>query len=148
MSRDPVASSPTPGADSRPWWMTTLAIICGAAFLIGVLRDVFVAESRAVEVWLGFEVTGRAALFTAPLHWAIFAIGAWGFWTGRAWIVPWAAAYLFYAALSHLVWSEASPHGRGWLIGLGQASAFSAVGLLLLHAGAQLRARAAGRDER
>ena len=47
--------------------------------------------------------------------------------------MPWAAGYLFYAALSHLVWSEASPHGRGWPIGLLQALGLSAVGVLLLR---------------
>jgi hypothetical protein len=48
--------------------------------------------------------------------------------------VPWAAAYLFYVALSHLVWSEASAAGRGWRIGALQAGALSALALLLLRA--------------
>jgi hypothetical protein len=71
------------------------------------------------------------------VHWAIFAIGAWAFWTRRSWVVPWAAAYLFYVALSHLIWSEFSPNGRGWLIGSAQALGFSMAGLLLLRAGAR-----------
>jgi hypothetical protein len=70
---------------------------------------------------------------TAPLHWAIFACGAWGFWRQRLWVAPAAGAYLFYVALSHLVWSEFSPRGRGWPIGLAQALAFSSPGLFLLR---------------
>jgi hypothetical protein len=123
---------------SRPWWMTALAVICLIALLIGVPRDLFFAATRDVEVWLGLEVRGWIALLTAPLHWAIFGIGAWGFWTQRSWIVPCAAGYLFYVAISHLVWSEVSPNGRGWPVGLLQAIGFSIFGALLLRAGARL----------
>ena len=123
---------------SRPWWMTALAVICLIALLIGVPRDLFFAATRDVEVWLGLEVRGWIALLTAPLHWAIFGIGAWGFWTQRSWIVPCAAGYLFYFAISHLVWSEVSPNGRGWPVGLLQAIGFSIFGALLLRAGARL----------
>jgi hypothetical protein len=114
--------------------MTALAVLCFIALLINVPRDLFFAENREVEIWLGFEVTGRMALVTAPIHWAVFAVGAWGFWTRRPWILPCAAAYLFYVAVSHLIWSEASPHGRGWPIGLAQAVVISVVGFLLLRA--------------
>jgi len=123
---------------SRPWWMTALAVICLIALLAGVPRDLFFAATRDVEVWLGLEVRGWIALLTAPLHWAIFGIGAWGFWTQRSWIVPCAAGYLFYVAISHLVWSEVSPNGRGWPVGLLQAIGFSIFGALLLRAGARL----------
>ena len=75
-----------------------------------------------------------AALLTAPLHWAVFAAGAWGFWQARPWILPGAAFYLFYVALSHLIWSEVSVHGQGWPMGLAQAVAISLPGLLLLRA--------------
>jgi hypothetical protein len=37
------------------------------------------------------------------------------------------AAYVLYAAVSHLVWSEVSPNGRGWPIGLAQAVALGLV---------------------
>jgi hypothetical protein len=73
-------------------------------------------------------------LLTAPLHWAIFAVGAWGFWTQRPWVLPWAAGYVFYIALSHFIWSASSPNGYGWLSGLGQAFAISIPGILLLRA--------------
>jgi hypothetical protein len=114
--------------------MTALAVFCAATVLFLVPRDLFFSETRDAEVWLGFEVRGAAALLTAPLHWAIFALGAWGFWRSRPWILPGAAAYAFYVALSHLIWSEASPNGNGWPSGLLQALALSVPGILLLRA--------------
>lgn len=125
---------------ARPRWMSAAAAFCLVTIAFLVPRDLFFEETRDVEVWLGLEVHGRAARLTAPLHWAIFAAGAWGFWTQRPWIVPAAAAYAFYVALSHLVWSEASPHGRGWPTGLLQAALLSIPGALLLRAHA-LRSR-------
>lgn len=119
---------------ARPWWMTALSLCCALTVLFTAARDLGVPEVRNVEVWLGFEVRGRAALVTAPLHWAIFAVGAWAFWTQRPWILPWAAAYVFYVALAHLVWNQASPNGRGWTAGLAQAAGISALGFLLLRA--------------
>jgi hypothetical protein len=111
--------------------MTALAVFCLTVLVITVPSDLFVPAARDVEVWLGFEVRGPLALLTAPIHWAIFAIGAWAFWTGRRWIVPWAVAYVLYVAVAHLVWSEASPNGRGWLIGLLEAVAISSVAYFL-----------------
>lgn len=121
-------------ASPRPWWMTGMALFCLATVGFLVPRDLFFADTRDVEVWLGFEVRGTPALLTAPVHWVIFLVGAWGFWSQRPWILPCAAAYAFYVALSHLVWSEASPNGRGWLVGLAQAVTFSIPGVLLLRA--------------
>ena len=130
-----------PAVPAAAAWMRALALFCAATVLFLVFRDLFVADARDVEVWLGFEVTGRAAVLTAPLHWAVFAVGAWAFWTGRPWTVPAAAGYAFYVALSHLVWSEASPHGRGLSSGLAQAAALSVPGLLLLRAHRRARSR-------
>jgi hypothetical protein len=114
--------------------MTALAVFCAATVPFLAWRDLFVPHARDVEVWLGFELHGAAARWSAPVHWAIFALGAWGFWRARPWIVPAAAGYLFYVALSHLVWSEASPNGHGWVAGLAQAAAISVPGFLLLRA--------------
>lgn len=114
--------------------MTALALFCLATVVFLVPRDLFFPDTRDTEVWLGFEVHGATALWTAPIHWALFLVGAWGFWTGRPWILPWAAAYVFYVAASHVVWSEASPNGRGWPTGLVQALAISLPGVLLLRA--------------
>ncbi len=107
-------------APPRLWWMTGLSVFCIATVAVLVPRDLFFAETRDVEVWLGLEVRGIAALLTAPLHWAIFAVGAWGFWNRRTWILTWAAGYIFYVALSHIIGSEVSLNGRGWPSGLVQ----------------------------
>jgi len=114
--------------------MTALAVFCFATVVVLVLGDLFVDRRRSVEIWFGFELRGTAALLTAPLHWLVFLAGAWGFWFQRPWILSAAAAYAFYVALSHLVWSEVSPQGRGWPVGLLQALALSIPGVLLLRA--------------
>jgi hypothetical protein len=114
--------------------MTAAAVFCALTVVFLAYRDLTLPAIRDVEVWFGFELHGTAALLTAPLHWLIFAVGAWGFWQARPWIVPAASAYLFYVALSHLIWSEASPNGNGWPIGLLQAAAFSIPAVLLRRA--------------
>ena len=124
--------------------MTALAIFCLASVVILVSRDLFVAHTRDVEVWFGFEVRGTAALLTAPIHWLIFLAGAYGFWFQRPWILPYAAAYEFYVALCHLIWSEASPNGHGWLAGVAQALAFSIPAVLLLRAYRATNSRSVG----
>ena len=109
-----------------------LALVCAATVPFLAVRDLLLPEIRDVEVWLGFELRGRAALLTAPLHWAIFAFGAFAFWRAKPWIWTAAAGYVVYVAASHLIWSEASPNGRGWPAGLAQAAALSLVAVLLL----------------
>ena len=120
--------------------MTALAAFCLLTLGFLVPRDLLLAHTRDVEVWLGFELHGAAARWSAPVHWAIFALGAWGFWRARPWVVSAAAVYCFYVALSHLIWSEASPNGQGWRIGLVQAALFSLPGVALLRAAAGRRA--------
>jgi hypothetical protein len=137
--RGAVSSPPNP---PRSRAATALALFCFATVAFLAPRDLFEAETRDVEVWLGLEVHGRAAQATAPLHWAIFATAGWAFWTQRPWIWRAAAGYVFYVALSHLIWSEASPHGNGWPLGLLQMLAISLPGFWLLRAGgAKARAR-------
>ncbi len=123
-----------PNRASRSRWATSLSLFCIFTVAFLAYRDLFVSEARGVEVWLGFEVRGRAALLTAPLHWGIFAVGAWGFWRQRPWVWSSSAGYAFYVALSHLIWNETSPHGRGWPTGVAQAIALSIPGVLLLRA--------------
>ncbi len=119
----------------RQWWMAAIAAFFVLSLVFNVPRDLLYAEYGNVEVWLGFEVTGAVARWTAPIHWAMFAVGAWAFWTCKSWALPATAAYAFYVAFSHIVWNEASPNGSGWAIGLLQAAVFSipGVGLLWLN---------------
>lgn len=113
----------------RPRWMTAMAVLCMLGVVFLITRDIAIREVRNVEVWLGFELRGRVALLTAPLHWAILGVGAWGYWTQQGWIARATALYLHYVALSHLIWSEASSNGRGWLAGLEQAAFFNALAI-------------------
>jgi hypothetical protein len=113
--------------------MTALALFCLASVIFLVPRDLFLEHTRDVEVWFGFEVRGPWALLTAPLHWAVFLIGAWGFWSVRTWVVPAAAVYSFYVALCHLIWNQTSPSGWGWQAGLMQTLLFSLPGFVLLY---------------
>jgi hypothetical protein len=121
--------------------MTAFAVFCVASVAFLVPRDLFLAHTRDVEVWFGFEVRGAPALLTAPLHWAIFLVGAWGFWFQRPWILPCAAVYAFYIAFCHLVWNQVSPNGGGWLAGIAQLVLFAIPGFFLVR-GYRARQRA------
>ena len=112
-----------------------LAAFCALTVVFLAARDLFVPEVRDVEVWFGVELHGAAALATAPLHWALFAFGAWAAWRAKPWLWQAAAAYAGYVAVSHFVWNVSSPAGHGIPAGLAQAAALSAVGLLLLALG-------------
>lgn len=125
---------PSIAGKSRPWWVTALSLFCALTVVFLAYRDLFLPDVRDTEVWLGLEIHGFWARLTAPLHWAIFALGAWGFWTTRPWVWPWASAYVFYIAFSHLVWNLVSPAGGGWASGLGQAALFSIPAIALLEA--------------
>ncbi len=127
----------------RPWWMTAIAAFFVLSLLLNVSRDLLYPEYGNVEVWLGFEVTGAAAYWSAPIHWAMFAVGAWAFWTCKPWALPATAGYAFYVAFSHIVWNATSPNGGGWSAGLLQAALFSlpGFGLLWLHSRLHSRTR-------
>jgi hypothetical protein len=119
---------------ARPWWATALAAFCAGTVVFLAARDLSIPHVRETEVWLGIEVHGRLALLTAPLHWGIFALGAWGFWRTRPWVWPWASVYAFSIAVGHLVWNLTSPRGGGWVAGLGQLLLFSIPAIALLGA--------------
>lgn len=107
---------------ARPWWMNILFVWC-ILLALGVPIELLtrpVAED--VEVWFGIEFMGWAAKAGGLLHAIIFAVGTW------------AALYVAQVALSHLVWSELSPHGRGWPIGLLQTAGISIIVVLLWRA--------------
>lgn len=90
-----------------------LAAFCVATLGFLVYRDLAVPGPRETEVWFGFELTDAWARATAPLHWALFAAGAWAFFTRRPWVWRAAACYCAYVALSHVVWNFTSPAGGG-----------------------------------
>lgn len=118
----------------RPWWMNILFVLC-LLLAIGVPIEVLTRPlADDVEVLLGIEFTGWAAKAVGLLHWAIFSAGAWGFWKMAPWMWPWAAVYVFQVALAHLVWSELSPNGNDWSIGLLQAVGISCIAFMLWRA--------------
>ncbi len=110
--------------------MTVMAVGCLLTVIVTMTGDFLFPNARETEVWLGFEVTGTAAMLTAPI-----AVCSWGFLRQKSWVVPVATAYALYAAASHIVWSEVSENGRGWPIGLLQAVAISSVGVMLWRKG-------------
>jgi uncharacterized protein len=90
----------------RPWWMNALMVFCFYMAVVYVPWDFFlkpVHEDK--EAWFGFLLHGWAAKLTEPLHWAIYAAGAYGFLRMRPWMHPWAAAYTAQIAIGTLVWA-------------------------------------------
>ncbi|MCY4060691.1 MAG: hypothetical protein OXG44_22165, partial [Gammaproteobacteria bacterium] len=69
------------------------------------------------EVWFGFTLHGWWAKATEPLHWLIYAAGAYGFWKMKRWMWPWAAVYVAQVAVAMFVWNVIDPEGAGWAAG-------------------------------
>ena len=107
----------------RPWWMNVLWGFCLYMTFIYLPYDLFfkpVAEDE--EVWFGFVLHGWAAKLTAPLHWLIYAAGAYGFWKMARWMWPWAALYMAQVAIAMLVWNLIDERGGGWTAGFVSAA--------------------------
>ena len=120
----------------RPWWMNLIFGFCLYMTFAYMPFDIFykpVAEDQ--EVWFGFMLTGWWAKATAPLHWLIYGAGAYGFWTMRRWMWPWAALYCAQVALGMLIWSVLDDRGPGLVGGL------VAMGVFLVPTVALWRAR-------
>ena len=110
----------------RPWWMNVLWAFCLYMTFIYVPFDLFfkpVAEDE--EVWFGFVLTGWAAKATEPLHWLIYAAGAYGFWKMSRWMWPWASVYAAQVMVAMLVWNLVDTRGGGWIPGLIAAAVFA-----------------------
>ena len=109
----------------RPWWMNLMMAFCLYMTVIYLPFDLFlkpIADDR--EVWFGIALAGWWAKATEPLHWAIYALGAWGFWGMRRWMWPWAALYTAQIAVGMLVWNVLDPRGRGLVGGVVVAAFF------------------------
>ena len=124
-----------------------MTAFCVVTICFLVYRDLALPHVRDIEVWFGFELHGWLARATAPLHWAIFGIGAQLFWRehSRAWL--YASGYAAYIALSHLIWNVTSPSGGGLAAGLVQGVFFlmPAAVLLWMH-GVRGKSRELGLD--
>ena len=99
-------------ASERPHWMNAIFAFCLFMTFIYMPFDVFWKPvDQDQEVWFGFMLTGWWAKATAPLHWAIYAAGAYGFWKMRRWMHPWAALYVAQIAIGMGVWSLLDERG-------------------------------------
>ena len=120
----------------RPWWMNLLMVFCAYMALVYMPWDFFVKPvARDAEAWFGFLLHGWWAKLTEPLHWAIYAAGAYGFWRMRKWMWPWAALYAAQVALGMFVWNVVYVGGlRGWLGGLLAVAPLAAIAVALWNA--------------
>jgi short-subunit dehydrogenase len=120
----------------RPWWMNALMVFCAYMTAVHMPWDIFVKPVASdAEAWFGFLLHGWWAKLSEPLHWAIYAAGAYGFWRMRSWMWPWAAVYAAQVALGMLVWSVVYVGGaRGWFGGLLSAVPLAVIAVALWNA--------------
>lgn len=111
----------------RPSWMNALMVFCAYMAIVYVPWDFFMKPAALdEEVWFGIRFHGLAAKWTEPLHWAIYAAGAYGFLRMRRWMWPWAAVYVGQIAISMLVWPWLYVEGfGGFLFGVVSFAAFA-----------------------
>ena len=110
----------------RPWWMNLIFYFCLYMTFLYMPFDVFVKPVASDhEIWFGIALTGWWAKATEPVHWLIYAAGAYGFWKMKSWMWPWAAIYAAQVVIAMFVWNVISPHGRGWPGGLIAAAIFA-----------------------
>jgi len=99
----------------RPWWMNVAFVFCLYMAVINVPLDlIFTPVEGDEEVWFGLVLHGVWAKATEPLHFAIYAAGAYGFWNMRRWMWPWAGLYVLQIAIGTAVWNFTDPRGSGW----------------------------------
>ena len=109
----------------RPWWMNALMAFCLYMTFVYLPFDLFVKPVAIDdEVWFGWKVHGWVAKATEPLHWLIYALGAYGFLRMRRWMWPWAALYVAQISVGMFVWNVTDPRGAGWIGGLVSAGVF------------------------
>ena len=90
----------------RPRWMNALMLFCAYMAIVYMPFD-FLMKPVGVdqEVWFGIRLYGLAAKATEPIHWAIYAAGAYGFWRMRPWMWPWASVYVAQIAIAMFVFN-------------------------------------------
>ncbi len=87
------------------------------------------------DVWLGLVLTGLPAKAGGILHWAVYALGLYGFLRMRRWMWPWASIYVAQVAFAMLVWPISHVGGaRGWILGVVSSAAIGAVAVALWRA--------------
>jgi hypothetical protein len=117
----------------RPWWMNALMFFCAYMTVVYMPWDLFVKPvANDAEAWFGIVLRGWAAKATEPLHWALYAAGAYGFWRMRPWMWPWAAVYAAQVTIGMFVWSVAYVGGvRGWILALLLLAVFAGLTMAL-----------------
>jgi hypothetical protein len=120
----------------RPPWMNALLVFCAFMAAVYVPWDLFLKPvPHDQEVWFGIMLTGWEAKAGALAHWAIYAMGTYGFLRMRSWMWPWAAAYAAEIAFSTFAWSVVHVGGwRGWVVAPLFCAPLAAIALLLWHA--------------
>ena len=116
----------------RPLWMNILMLFCFFMAALYVPWDFFIKPmAEDEEVWFGILLTGGWAKATEPLHWLIYAAGAWGFWNMKSWLHPWALLYTLQIALGMFVWNLLDEQGSGIIGASVSAAPFIVLSLLL-----------------
>jgi hypothetical protein len=97
----------------RPLWVNALLAFTAFMAFVYTPWDFFVkpvAEDQ--EVWFGFLLTGWAAKATEPIHGALYAIFAYGFWKMRPWMRFWGTVYIAQMAVAMLIWNLLDERGH------------------------------------
>ena len=122
----------------RPWWANVaLAAALFGTFVFSPYDLFFVPLERAEEVWFGITFHGQAAKVGEGAHWIVWITFAYGLWRMRPWVPVAACVYFLQVALAHVVWSVASPRGRGIPIGAIQAAVFTTAATIAFRARSQ-----------
>lgn len=113
----------------RPWWMNLLMIVCAFLAYVYVPWDFFfkpVAEDK--EAWFGLLLEGYWAKLTEPLHFLLYAAGAYGFWRMRSWMWPWASLWVAQLTIGMVLWPILYRGGLGgWALAIASGAVFGSI---------------------
>lgn len=122
----------------RPVWMNLIFYFCLYMTFVYMPFDMFykpVANDH--EIWFGFALSGWWAKATEPLHWMIYAAGAYGFAGMKQWMWPWAAVYAGQVVIAMVVWNLVNPRGGGLTSGIIAGAIFMLPLIALIRARAR-----------